>query len=205
MRRIPFISVAAIMSLGVAAHAQAPADKKEAAKPDVAATPKAHADAKPTAMPAPKPPAELEALKPFVGTWKCTGTGTNPVDKSEYHYAAKLSLKPELQNFWYAADYVQDKAKEGMPGFTGRGFMGYAAGQKKYLFAGFDTMGGSIHFTSAGPSGNTIEWTGEMDMGLAGNVPAKFTLTTGTGKDQNKLTFTAEANGQKLFTDECKK
>jgi len=201
MRRITFLSFAAMMSLGVAAHAQAPADKKEAAKPDTAAAPKAGAPAKPAAMPAPKPPAELDALKPFVGTWRCTGTGTNPMDKSEYHYTAKLSVKPELQNFWYAANYVQDKAKEGVPGFTGRGYMGYAAGQKKYLFAGFDTMGGSIRFTSAGPSGNTIEWTGEMDMGPMGNVPSKFTFTA----DKNQMTFIAESNGKKLFTDECKK
>jgi hypothetical protein len=200
MNRIRLIFVAGLMSVAVVAHAQAPADKKA----DAAAT-KAAPAAKPPAMPAPKPPAELDALKPFVGTWKCAGTGVNPMDKSEYHYNAKFTVKPELQNFWLAANYTQDKAKEGIPGFTGVGYMGYAAGQKKYVFSGFDTMGGSIHFTSAGPTGTSIEWTGDMDMGPMGSVPSKFTFTVGTDKDKNKLTFVAESNGQKMFTDDCKK
>jgi hypothetical protein len=198
MKRITMSLFAALMSIGIVAHAQAPADKKDAAaKPAPAA--------KPAAMPAPKPAAELDALKPFAGNWKCTGVGVNPMDKSEYHYNAKLTIKPDLQNFWFSANYVQDKAKEGIPGFTGVGFLGYAAGQKKYVFSGFDTMGGSIHFTSTGPANNVIEWTGDMDMGPMGNVPSKFTFTAGTDKDKNKLTFAAESGGQKMFTDECKK
>ena len=99
-----------------AAHTAAPA--APITKPAVTAPAAAHAPAPaaaaaaPGATPAaPKPATELEQMKVLEGTWRCDGRAPAGPSGPEHAYKSTWKFKRDLDNFWWAAEYQQVKAK----------------------------------------------------------------------------------------------
>jgi hypothetical protein len=209
MKKLTILVVIAAFA-GVAAAQDKPAAKpaepaKPAAPPAAAKPadkPAAAAPAKP--MEAPKPGPELDALKPMVKNWTCKGNGNLPAAGGgaplAFSYTARVSSKWDLNGWWADWKYERAKTKE-VPAFTGEGVWGYDQSAKKYNMFGSDSWGGWIDVASAGPSGDTFAFDGDIQV-MGQKVPAKMTFTT--DKDKKKLHFTLEAAGSKLVDDECK-
>jgi Protein of unknown function (DUF1579) len=153
-----------ILAFSSAALAE-PEPKKDPAKPAEKKAPAAEQamPAKPDAAPIPemKPAAELEQLKPMIGSWKCSGKviamGTEMASES----TQKTSLS--LDNYWVVTDGAEKKkAKE--KGYKSHDMMGYDAGGKQFVRMMIDNMGTSATMTSKGWQGDKMEWTGSAKM-----------------------------------------
>ena len=184
-----------VVPLSAAAQDKPAGDKPAAGAPAVAPPAKA------APMPMPKAGPELDALKPMVKNWSCKGTGTLPGPTPlTINYSSKVAAKWDLNGFW--ADWKYDRAKtKDTPAFTSEGEWGYDVTSKKYLMQGMDSWGGWLNFTSAGPSGDSFVFEGDVVL-MGQKVPAKMTFTT--DPKAKKLHFTVETGGNKLVDDDCK-
>jgi hypothetical protein len=145
---------------------------------------------------APKPPTpskDLDALKGWDKVWTCTGSAMGQ-DKVN----AKLTIKRDLDGFWYSARFEVPKQGK-MPGaFIGQATLGIDPGTKGWIAEGFDNHGGVIRMKVT-ISGGTMTWDGEaID---EKKQPAKFTFTV---DDKKKMKFVGEFSGQKAFDHDCK-
>jgi hypothetical protein len=86
----------------------------------------------------PQPGQEITDLKPFAGTWTCTG---KTKDGKAFTAKAVFDQSKELNGFWYEVRYARDKTKDG-PGFAGHGILGFDTANSKYYFTGADSFGG---------------------------------------------------------------
>ena len=146
-------------------------------------------DAKAPAMPAPD--AALDAVKPMLKSWSCTGTNMAGEKGS-----AKLTYKKELGGFWFSLDIKVAKTK-GMPEFDGMAMFGLDPVKKDWVMEGFDSFGGTLHVRSK----DGMAWTGtSVDQGK--ETPT--TLTLGMDAKTKHHTFSAVVNGQKAFDYDCK-
>ena len=131
----------------------------------------------------------------------CTGTGTNPTNNSAFTYRSRLSATPapDLGGFWIRLNYQRAGVRD-VPAFVGAATIGWDAGQKKYVFVGFDNLGGMMSLTSsAGPAAGSLVFEGQMAMGDQ-KLPMKVTLTAAKGA----LTFLSESGPLRLGSDDCK-
>jgi hypothetical protein len=182
-----------ICSLGLllfaaSVNAQKPDDKKPAAPapsakpaaPAPAAAPAAAAPAGPP--PAPKPPAENDQIKFFVGKWKCDGKQfANPMMGPEHTFKATAESKMDGDNFYQSWSYEEKKSKDHMP-VKIKGMWGWDAGTKKFVRAGADNRGGWDSATAPAMEGDKIVWTGEVS-GPMGKMPFHHTFTKKSDKE----------------------
>ena len=173
-------------------HAEAP---KEGEKPA------GEAAAGHAAPMVPKPAPENDVIKKSVGSWSCEGVAKGP-EGQEMKFKSSWTVKPALGGHWYALVYK--RAKMGpMPAFEGNATVGYNLAQKKYVFIGFDNMGGWINLSSS--DGATYAGDG----GPMNKVtPVKFTFTGGKdkkGEPSDKLFDLAMDFGVATSTESCKK
>jgi hypothetical protein len=149
IKRTILVAVAlAAISSSASAEDKAPAAKPAAAKADAA--PKADAAATagaPKKMEAPTPPAENDMFKKVAGTWRCDSISTGP-DGKDMKVKTTWTWKNALGGQWYTVVYKRTKAGP-VPAFEGNATMGYNGADKKYVFVGFDNMGGWINLSSA--------------------------------------------------------
>ena len=126
-------------------------------------------------MEAPKPPAENDMFKKVAGTWHCDSISTGP-DGKDMKVKTTWTWKSVLGGQWYSVVYK--RAKTGpVPAFEGNATMGYNGADKKYVFVGFDNMGGWINLTST----DGMSYAGEgLPMGKKG--PMKICLRQGQGQ-----------------------
>jgi Protein of unknown function (DUF1579) len=181
------------------APAKAEPAKAEPAKP---------AAGKPEApkMEAPKPGPELDALKPVAGMWNCDGKTSDGPMGPGHAYKATVNQKWDLGNFWIWQEYKVMKSKENPMAFNAKGWMGWDAANKHYVWAGVDDMGGWISLTSTGWTGDNFEFAGDA-MGPMGKMKAKFTLTKGkTPNEMSMATTMTAADGKAMsWSETCKK
>jgi hypothetical protein len=187
-------AVATLAMVGWVASAQAQAPK-EAEKPVPAAA--AAGEAPPMGKPAP----ENDVIKKSAGNWSCEGTAKGP-DGQEKKYKSSWAVKPSLGGHWFALVYK--RAKSGpMPAFEGNATVGYSTAQKKYVFIGFDNMGGWIDLSSS----DGAAYAGEG--GPMGKVtPVKFNFTGGKdkkGEPSDKLFDVTMDFGVASSSESCKK
>jgi hypothetical protein len=137
----------------------------------------APAPAMPTAPPKPGP--EMDALKGMTLNWKCEGTAKDPASGADVAYTSTWKGKADLNKLWIAVEYKQTMKKPAMK-FTGKGFMGYSASEKVYVFNGADDWGGYIQLTSAGwdGAGKNMVFAGSAG-GPMGKMPFRITFTKG--------------------------
>jgi Protein of unknown function (DUF1579) len=195
----------ALLAFGVAAaraQAQAP---KPADKPAEKKAAPAPPPAAPGAPAAPRPPAELDQLKYFEGTWRCEGKAPAGPMGPEHGYKSTFKVKKDLDGFWYAVEYEQKKSKENPLAIRAKGFFSYDTGGKKYLFGGFDNVGGMMNETSTGFEGDKMIAAGD---GIAMGQKTSFRETY-TKKSDREMTWLGELKMGKdwmvVGTDTCKK
>jgi hypothetical protein len=184
------------------AVAEEKAPAKAEAKPAAGAKPEAAA---PMKMEAPKPYAELDALKPLAGMWSCDGKAPEGPMGPAHAYKATVNHKWDLANFWIWQEYKTMKSKENPMAFSAKGWMGWDNANKHYVWAGVDDMGGWISLTSTGWTGDKMEFSGDA-MGMMGKMKAKFTLTKGKTPNELMMETSMETpKGPATWTETCKK
>ena len=118
----------------------------------------------------PQPGQEVTDLKPFAGTWSCTG---KTKDGKTFTATAVFTQSKELNGFWYDARYTRDKTKDA-PGFAGHGILGFDTANSKYYFTGVDSFGGWAVLVGS-MSNKVLDLAGNSNQG--GHVtPFKFKL-----------------------------
>jgi hypothetical protein len=206
------VALTAISSIALAQNQMAPAAKPGAMAKPAAATPPAAAPsgaapaaAAPAAAPAkmevPKPPAENDMFKPMAGTWRCEATSKMP-DGKEMKAKTTWTWKSILGGHWYSVVYKRAKAGP-TPAFEGDATIGYNTAEKKYVFVGFDNMGGWINLAST----DGMSYAGEgVPMGNKG--PMKISFAKGKdkkGQESDKLLDATLDLGGVIGTESCKK
>ena len=182
------------------AAATPPAAAPSAAAPAGAAPAAAPAEAPPK-MEAPKPPAENDMFKKVAGTWHCDSMSKGP-DGKDVKGKTTWAWKNVLGGHWYAIDYKHAKAGPA-PAFEGNATIGYNTADKKYVFIGFDNMGGWINLSST----DGMAYAGDgVPMGKKG--PMKIAFAKGKdkkGQESDKLMDVSLDLGGMLVTETCKK
>ena len=154
------------------------------------------AEDKPKAPEMPKPPAELNVEKWFVGSWTCKGhQNAGPMGPAA-DTNNKIVFTMELGGFWLqykgTAQAGPMKGKEIFDGFsTWDGSV-----HQRYDFA----LGGAmVHFTAKGWDGDKVTFDGEMIAG-GQKIPAQETITKKGDKSFVTHLETAGPDGKMAVT-----
>jgi hypothetical protein len=192
----PAATAAPVTKPAVAAPAPAPAT---AAAAPVAAAPVAAAPV------APKPPAELDQMKVLEGTWRCDGRAPAGPGGPEHAYKSTWKFKRDLDNFWWAAEYQQLKAKNNPAPMKARGYMTYDPGSKGFVMLGVDNMGGTSSETTPGWTGDSVTLAGDASQG-GRKIPFREVITK---NGEREFTWRGEmkvgSDWVTLGEDRCKK
>ena len=200
----------------VAPAAAAPA-AKPASAPVAANTPAAKGTPAPVAAapavapaappPAPTPAPELTAFaKNFEGNWKCESkfpAGAMGPGSPESSGKATVSIKKDLNGFWYKGLYEIKKSKT-TPGMKAQFSMGFDPGSKQVLLTGTDSMGGG--WFAGGPiQGDSVTTVGDMFvMGTKSKV--RESMSKKSDKEVfHKLEIDMGKGFQTVGEDTCKK
>jgi hypothetical protein len=187
----PAATAAPVTKPAVAAPAPAPAT---AAAAPVAAAPVA-----------PKPPAELDQMKVLEGTWRCDGRAPAGPGGPEHAYKSTWKFKRDLDNFWWAAEYQQLKAKNNPAPMKARGYMTYDPGSKGFVMLGVDNMGGTSSETTPGWTGDSVTLAGDASQG-GRKIPFREVITK---NGEREFTWRGEmkvgSDWVTLGEDRCKK
>jgi Protein of unknown function (DUF1579) len=175
-------------------------------KPGVAVAPPPAAVTHPApVVAAPKPAPELDQMKVLEGSWRCDGRAPAGPSGPEHAYKSTWKFKRDLDNFWWAAEYQQAKAKAHPIALKARGYMTWDASAKAFVLVGVDNMGGSSTESTPGWSGDVVMLVG--DASLAGKkVPYREVITK---KGSREFTWRGEmktgGDWVTLGEDRCKK
>jgi hypothetical protein len=194
--------------------AQKPEEKKPAAPaakpaaPPAAGAPAAGgpAAAAPAPPPAPKPAAELDQLKFFLGKWKCDGKQlATPMMGPEHPIKASAEAKMDNDNFWQAWSYEEKKSKDHQ-GFKVHGLWGWDAGNKRFVRAGADNRGTWDTATASAFEGDKLTWNGELS-GPMGVMPFHHTFIKKSDKEWSHTLELKTPDGKWTPVEEvtCKK
>jgi hypothetical protein len=182
--------------------AAAPAKDMKAGAPAAAAAPAA-----PAGMEAPKPAAELAALKGYEGKWKCEGKVNDSMMGPGHAMKNKVEVKTDLGGFFMSMRLEEQKSKVAPMPYSMQSFMGWDGAKKALVRSDVDNMGGVAHFTApASWDGDKHVWTGEL-MGPMGKTGARHTFMK---KGDKEMTSTFEMQGKDgawmtLTEETCKK
>ena len=158
-----------------------------------------------SAPPGPKPPAELDQMKALEGTWRCEGRAPASAAGPEHGYKSTWKFKRDLDNFWWAAEYQQTKAKSNPTPMKARGYLTYDPATKSFVMLGVDNMGGTSTESSSGWSGDTVTLAGDASMG-GRKIPFREVITR---HGDHEFTWRGEMRAASdwvtLGEDRCKK
>src|ERR1700690_3270969 len=154
---------------------------------------------------APKPATELEQMKVLHGSWRCDGRAPATPSAPEHAYRSTWKFKRDLDNFWWAAEHQQVKAKANPAPLKARGFLTYDSVTKSFTMMGVDNAGGSTPEISSGWNGDVVTLAG--DASLAGKkVPFREVITK---KGDREFTWRGEmkvgGDWMTLGEDRCRK
>ncbi len=172
-----------------------------------AAAPTAAAPTAPVAAaPAgPKPATELEQMKVLEGSWRCDGRAPAGPSGPEHAYKSTWRFKRDLDNFWWAAEYQQVKAKTNPMPMKARGYLTYDPSSKGFVMLGVDNMGGTSSESTSGWSGDSVTLAGDASMG-GRKIPFREVITK---HGDREFTWRGEmrmgADWVTLGEDRCKK
>jgi len=119
------------------------------------------APAPPLATLAPKPAPELDQMKVLEGKWRCNGRAPAGPSGPEHAYKSTWKFKRDLDNFWWAAEYQQAKAKANPLPMKARGYLTYDPSTKTFVLVGVDNLGGSSTESTSGWSGDVVTLAGD--------------------------------------------
>ncbi|MCC6750207.1 MAG: hypothetical protein IT371_21245 [Deltaproteobacteria bacterium] len=176
MRTLSTVGLSVVLGLSGLAHAK---EAKKAAEPKAEAKKEgAPAGGPAAAHPAPpKPAAELEQLKPFIGTFKCE---MKALMEPKHDFKANLQSKLDVEKFWISWRLVEKKSKT-HPGGVSGAYLGYDTAAKQFLMVAVHSGDGWMRIAGKGFDGDNLVMTGEITMGGRKLVMRK-TLTKGEKK-----------------------
>jgi hypothetical protein len=174
--------------------------------PVVAAPPPAAAPPAPApVVVVPKPAPELDQMKVLEGKWRCDGRAPAGPSGPEHAYKSTWKFKRDLDNFWWAAEYQQTKAKAHPMPLKARGYMTWDPSAKAFVLVGVDNMGGSSTETTTGWSGDVVTLAGDASM-AGKKVPYREVITK---KGNREFTWRGEmktgGDWVTLGEDRCRK
>jgi hypothetical protein len=109
----------------------------------------------------PAPPPEIDQLKIFEGTAKCTGN-QSASDFGPAHATTGVARgRRDLGGFWITIRYDERKTKANPNPVHALYALGYDPSAKQFLSNGFDGFGGRGTETSSGWEGDKLTFTGE--------------------------------------------
>jgi len=168
------------------------------------AAPATGAPAAPAAV-APKPATELDQMKVLEGTWRCDGRAPSGPAGPEHAYKSTWKFKRDLDNFWWAAEYQQVKAKANPLPMKARGYMTYDPSSKGFVMLGVDNMGGTSSESTTGWSGDSVTLAGDASQG-GRKIPFREVITK---HGDHEFTWRGEmkvgSDWVTLGEDRCKK
>jgi hypothetical protein len=194
------------------APAGKPAAAPPAAKPaapaaaPAAAAPAAAPAGKAASPPPPKPAAELDTFKFFLGKWRCEGKAhASPVFGPEHPIKGSAEAKLESDGFWQTFFYEEKKTKEHQ-GLKVRGLWGFDQGAKRFVRVGAGNHGEWDTASAPGWEGDKLVWTGELS-GPMGRMPFHHTFTKKGDKEWLHVLEVRGPDGKWSPTEEitCKK
>jgi hypothetical protein len=152
-----------------------------------------------------KPAPELEQMKVLEGNWRCDGRAPSTATGPEHAYRSSWKFKRDLDNFWWASEYQQVKAKTNPAPLKARGFMTYDPLSRSFNLMGMDNSGGTTHESTLGWNGDVVILAG--DASLAGKkVPFREVITK---KGDHEFTWRGEmkvgGDWMTLGEDRCHK
>jgi hypothetical protein len=128
----------------------------------------------------PKPGPEQAAIAPLAQNWRCDGTAKDPAGGADIAYKSTWKGKLDLNKLWIAVEYKQNLKSKPPMVFTGKGFLGWNASGKNYIFQGNDDWGGYLSLTSTGwdAAGANLVFAGDSG-GPMGKMPFRMTFLKG--------------------------
>ena len=129
------------------------------------------------AAPRSEPPPQLAQLRLLVGEWRCEGERLALASEPGRALRARLSVRAEMEGFWFASHYVEQVPKGGAGGLERHHWWGYRA-QDRLLVTSFVGSGGdSGTASSPGWSGDELIFNGSMETGAGERLPWRYILT----------------------------
>lgn len=189
-----------------AAAKDAKAEAKDA-KMDAKADAKMEKKADAPAMTMPTPdPMVAQHLKMFEGKWKCEGKQNDTPMMKGHPIKGKMTVKSELGGFFENVRWEESKSKDSPMPAVVQIYAGYDAAKKSIVRTDVDNMGSVAHFTTAGWTGDTLVWDGQM-MGMMGKMAAKHTFTKKGEKEFSAVLDMTGPDGKSMTFSEwtCKK
>jgi hypothetical protein len=144
-------------------------------------------------------------MKILEGSWRCDGRAPAGPSGPEHAYKSTWKFKRDLDNFWWAAEYQQTKAKANPSPMKARGYLTYDTAAKAFVLVGVDNMGGSSTESTTGWTGDVVTLAG--DASLAGKkVPYREVITKkGTREFTWRGEMKMDGDWVTLGEDRCKK
>ena len=155
------------------------------------------------AQTAPSP--SLEELEVFEGFWNCNGTAFASAFGPERPIRATIRVEWVLNDFWLNSEYVERRTGKNPAPAAGHVHWGYDEKTQKLTGYGVNNFGGHIKVESDGFTGDTIVWSGTMNVGLA-SFPTRDTFIRKSSREIEHMTE-ADIGGQfvTLNRETCKK
>ncbi|MES1208031.1 MAG: DUF1579 family protein, partial [Pseudomonadota bacterium] len=154
---------------------------------------------------APKPAPELDQMKILEGNWRCDGRAPAGPSGPEHAYKSTWKFKRDLDNFWWAAEYQQTRAKAHPMPMKARGYMTWDPSTKAFVMVGVDNMGGTSSESTSGWNGDVVTLAGDASM-AGRKVPYREVITK---KGNREFTWRGEmkvgGDWVTLGEDRCKK
>ena len=105
-----------------------------------------------------QPPAELERLEYFEGTWRCQQPAApeNPVGVFTW------TVQKDLNNFWYLGNAEETRSSNNSKPINSREFLGYDIAAKKLVRSTVVGNGNSFNMTASDWQNNKLIWSGTV-------------------------------------------
>jgi hypothetical protein len=106
------------------------------------------------------PPEQDEALKGFVGTWKCTGTSSTEFG-ADVPTTLSIAVKKDLGNRWLTVHTELVAKAKGAKPIASSELWGWSRAKGGLVRSGATSLGGFLQSTSTGWVGERFAWSGE--------------------------------------------
>jgi hypothetical protein len=110
------------------------------------------------------PPAQMDQLKAFLGTWTCSGNQGDSLFGSAHPVQSAVTGKADLGGFWVQVRFEEQKTAENDHPATGVYSYSYNPTAKQFVAIWTDSLGGWGTQTSAGWLGDTLVLVGDYDV-----------------------------------------
>ncbi len=145
------------------------------------------------AAPVPHPAPEMAQLKPFEGSFACTGRADASPFGSAHATSSKVHAHSALGGFWVSGMVTETKTAATPMPMEGMFHMTFDPAKKQFMMLWVDNGGGWSQETSPGWNGDTIVWSGEGSMD--GKTFASRDTFTKKGAETLEHAWELELNG----------